>query len=171
MNKTINKFNHKCDFCGKEMYVKPSRLKRSKRVCCSKECSNSFRKIWFKGENNHQFGLKGKLNSSYNNETVKIKGGYRHIRVTNHPFADRDGWIREHRYVAEKNLLNEFNFVLIDGVKYLSPEYEVHHIDRDKLNNSVSNLQVLTKSEHRHIHNIEDLKLEKCKLTGRFLPK
>lgn len=30
--------------------------------------------------------------------------------------------------------------------------YEVHHIDFDRSNNDISNLQLLTKSEHKHIH-------------------
>ena len=32
--------NCKCSFCKKEIYVKPSRLKRVKNgICCSKECT------------------------------------------------------------------------------------------------------------------------------------
>ena len=33
------------------------------------------------------------------------------------------------------------------------PGYDVHHIDENKLNNSLSNLMYLTKSEHRRLHN------------------
>lgn len=32
-------------------------------------------------------------------------------------------------------------------------EYDVHHVDFDKSNNDISNLQLLTRSEHRKIHN------------------
>ena len=31
-------------------------------------------------------------------------------------------------------------------------EKEVHHIDQNRFNNVVSNLQILTKKEHRNIH-------------------
>lgn len=34
--------------------------------------------------------------------------------------------------------------------------YDVHHIDRDKDNNSISNLQLMTKAEHTKLHAIED---------------
>jgi len=30
--------------------------------------------------------------------------------------------------------------------------YDIHHIDRNKLNNHPSNLQILTREEHREIH-------------------
>ena len=38
-----------------------------------------------------------------------------------------------------------------------SNEYDVHHIDKDKANNNISNLQLLTKSEHRKIHTAEQI--------------
>lgn len=31
-------------------------------------------------------------------------------------------------------------------------DYEIHHVDTDKANNDISNLQCLTKAEHRRIH-------------------
>ncbi len=40
-----------------------------------------------------------------------------------------------------------------------SAEKDVHHIDLDKSNNNISNLQCLTKEEHFEIHN--KLKLER----------
>ena len=33
-------------------------------------------------------------------------------------------------------------------------DYEIHHIDENKDNNDISNLQLLTKSEHRRLHNL-----------------
>lgn len=40
----------------------------------------------------------------------------------------------------------------VDGVKVLRPEIHVHHIDRNKLNNSLSNLLAVTASAHALIH-------------------
>ena len=54
--------------------------------------------------------------------------------------------------VAEKYLLNEENSVIIDGEKYLKPEYVVHHIDGNRRNNEVSNLVVMTRNEHTQLH-------------------
>ena len=38
------------------------------------------------------------------------------------------------------------------GKKYLKPEYNVHHKDENKLNNSKENLQIMTRSEHISYH-------------------
>lgn len=51
------------------------------------------------------------------------------------------GRIREHRYVMQKHL----------GRK-LDRKEHVHHIDGDKTNNSLSNLQVLSESDHHKLH-------------------
>ena len=50
-------------------------------------------------------------------------------------------WKWVHRRVAE----------IITG-SYIPRGYEVHHINRDKLDNDPDNLQVLSKEEHRAIH-------------------
>lgn len=47
----------------------------------------------------------------------------------------------EHRYVIEKDIGRE-----------LETKEHVHHIDENKLNNCLSNLQVVSPSEHRKIH-------------------
>jgi len=60
--------------------------------------------------------------------------GYRRIRV------DRQ-YVKEHRYVMEQHL----------GRKLLHSE-EVHHIDHDKLNNAIDNLQIMSASEHATLH-------------------
>lgn len=42
----------KCTYCGKEVDVKPSRLKRCKNFCCSRECSNKLKETVYLGVNN-----------------------------------------------------------------------------------------------------------------------
>ncbi len=44
------------------------------------------------------------------------------------------------------------------GWTELPKGYEVHHKDGNKLNNSLDNLVVLTKSEHSRIHSLEGKK-------------
>lgn len=63
-----------------------------------------------------------------------------------------DGFVFEHRLVAEEYLLDDKNSVEIDGKRYLSRDYDIHHIDENKRNNSPDNLMVLTKSEHMSLH-------------------
>lgn len=50
-------------------------------------------------------------------------------------------WEPEHRLVVEKSI----------GRKLTSKE-DVHHINGDKTDNRLGNLQVVTRSEHRKIH-------------------
>lgn len=47
----------------------------------------------------------------------------------------------------------------------------VHHIDGDKTNNEVSNLQLLTLSEHASLHRLEEISMGKHRerdKNGRF---
>lgn len=57
----------------------------------------------------------------------------------------RDECILLHRYIYEKHYWE------------IEDWYEIHHIDLDKLNNNIDNLQKLSKSEHSTLHR----KLEK----------
>ena len=38
----------------------------------------------------------------------------------------------------------------------------VHHIDRDKTNNNISNLRLMTKSDHVKLHWLEDHGVDGC---------
>lgn len=147
-----------CSFCGKKFHRKPTSLidhrtnKPIKNVYCSEKCLAEHRKILFCGENNHQYGLKGELNSSFKSNEKITHYGYRKIRVLDHPFRDCDDFVFEHRLVAEQYLLTDENSIEIDGKKYLKKEYIVHHKDGNKLNNDVENLEVMLLSEHTKLH-------------------
>lgn len=166
--KERHKPNAICPMCGKEFWAEYSQLRRFKEICFSKECSIKLRSKNMSGENNHQYGLKGKNNSSWKSDEMITNLGYKQIRVLSHPFRNKKGYVFEHRLIAERYLLNEYNSIEIDGKKYLKPEFEVHHIDEDKLNNNPNNLLVLTKSEHITLHN---KKKWKELFTGRIAKK
>jgi uncharacterized protein (DUF1330 family) len=57
--------------------------------------------------------------------------GYWHVRVPNHPYARKSGYVAEHRLVMENKL-----------GRYLLPGEVCHHIDGDRENNAPENLMV-----------------------------
>ena len=105
-----------------------------------------------KGENNHQFGLLGIKNSSWKSDERISFYGYKLIRCLNHPFVNCDGFVFEHRLVAEKYLLTEDNSIIIDEKRYLKKDYIVHHLDFNRKNNEVSNLKIMLRSDHAALH-------------------
>ncbi len=147
-----------CTVCGKKFHRKPSHLKRNNKQakCCSKECRATYLKNIYIGENNPNYNNRGNKNPMFKDDFIHC--GYRWVYEPNHPFAV-NGRVREHRIVAEQYLLTDEFSVEINGKKYLSPIYDVHHKDMNKLNNSVENLQILTRSEHKKLHH----KLNKSK--------
>ena len=71
----------------------------------------------------------------------KIISGYIGVWSPEHPFKGMYGYVYEHRLVMEKYL-----------GRYLTKDEVVHHIDRNKKNNDISNLQLMGKGEHTHYH-------------------
>ncbi|AGH32226.1 HNH endonuclease [Vibrio phage 11895-B1] len=71
--------------------------------------------------------------------------GYRYTYNPDHELANKSGKVYEHVYIAVINLN-----------RFLSDNECVHHIDRDRGNNSWSNLLVLTNEEHAKLHQEED---------------
>lgn len=75
-----------------------------------------------------------------------------HINKVNERTIDDKGYYRDgyqkliHRQVA-------YNYIYsYPEYPHRFGEYDVHHIDRNKLNNSVNNLQILTREQHIKIH-------------------
>lgn len=160
--------NATCLTCGKPFHLKPSALKRFKTHYCSKECQNEARKVYMKGTGNHQYGLKREKNSSWKGNEKKLSNhGYVLIRTKDHPFADEYGWVFEHRLVAEKYLLTEENSVEINGNRYLSSDFCVHHKNFDRADNRVENLVIMANEKHRILHN--KLNPNKRNEKGQFL--
>lgn len=77
---------------------------------------------------------------------VSIVNGRRCIYAPDHHRAHKNGYVYEHILVAEASIGRD-----------LFPAEVVHHIDRDKTNNSPENLMVLSsQSEHAKLHKMED---------------
>ena len=68
--------------------------------------------------------------------------GYKCFYDKEHPLATTDGRVFYHRHLMSMKLN-----------RWVTNKEEVHHIDGNRENNSLDNLQLLTKSEHSKIHN------------------
>ncbi len=93
-------------------------------------------------------------------EKINIHG-YAYFYDIEHPICNSSGKVLVHRHEASKMI-----------GRWVLPEEDVHHIDHNKLNNSWSNLEVITKSEHTIKHNLENgytLRTDKlCKICGKL---
>ena len=96
----------------------------------------------------NRFGT-GEKNHSWNGGQWIDADGYVMIYSPDHPFRTYGCYVREHRLVMEASLR-----------RYLGPKEVVHHVDGNKKNNAIENLQLFQS-------NGEHLKME---LTGR-IPK
>ena len=127
-------------------------------IYCSKECMNKAKVDFMKGENNHQYGLKGELNASFKGIEIKNKNNNVidiYVYSPNHPYANSAGRVVKHRLIIEQNyeLFDDKYFDIIDGQHILKKIYSVHHKDHDHNNNNITNLEILTRSEHTQEHN------------------
>lgn len=89
----------------------------------------------------YEQGRFGKNASNWRGGRRLSGGGHMQVHQPQHPYCTKSGLVMEHRLVMEKEL-----------GRYLKPDELVHHIDGDKLNNTIENLQVVTRSEHVKIH-------------------
>jgi Rad3-related DNA helicase len=90
----------------------------------------------------------------------KPKAAYKRICVLAHPYRNQKT-VPEHRLVVEADLngmsyptfLATVRSGAVDGLVFLNPdEFHVHHKDHNPFNNDLSNLQVMTPTEHHRLH-------------------
>lgn len=119
----------KCLVCQTPFRTYPSKIKIGRGKYCSRKCSLTITAIKPKPETQFKKGQK-----PWNAKGWRYCGRkqqYREIYIGNKKYR------REHIIVMEKHL-----------GRSLLPSEEIHHIDGNGLNNNLSNLQLMTKSEH-----------------------
>ncbi|HEX5519759.1 MAG TPA: HNH endonuclease [Candidatus Nitrosocosmicus sp.] len=95
----------------------------------------------------HSHNSNGKNSYGYKGQS-DTGNGYKYVTRFHHKFADKRGRVLRHRYEMELQI-----------GRYLTKDEEVHHINENKLDNRIENLQLLSKKEHRILH----LKMRKNK--------
>lgn len=163
-----------CEVCGKEFHLKPSQLNKYKHHCCSRQCSDKLKSVLYKGQGNHQWGMKGPLNASFkgieiedvNNNLIDVK-----VYDPEHPYADKNGRVCKHRLIVEQNykLFDYKYFELVNNRMVLKKTSHVHHINGNHCDNRIENLIPVTRAEHRSIHNAENIIIRNSangKITG-----
>lgn len=113
---------------------------------------------------NDRFKLKDKyfetevVKTSKNNNWkggIYVAGGYVKVKIKEHPAKDKRGYVLLHRLVMEDYL-----------GRYLNNDEFIHHKDGNKLNNDLSNLELIYPEKHAKEHYINR---DIDKKTGQFI--
>jgi endogenous inhibitor of DNA gyrase (YacG/DUF329 family) len=112
-----------CQQCGKAFQVNPS---RAGRQFCSKECEG--RSKWKRVQDRTHNGRPVLLNPQ----------GY--VKIWEPTLEPRRRWVLEHRYVVEQAI----------GRKLRADEH-VHHVNGDKADNRLENLEAIDPTSHQNI--------------------
>lgn len=84
-----------------------------------------------------------------------VHEGYILEYTPDHPYAMK-GYVKQHRLVMERSL-----------GRYLSPDEDVHHINENRQDNQIENLQLMTRSTHMSHHKADGMAKRDEK--GRFI--
>lgn len=148
--------------CGGELGK--DKWNRKRKKFCSQPCFHKWvktmpdgKEAWRKAQEVNIPLLKkrvGKLNPAYKgvNRKKLVVYGYTSIPTEDHPFGGVTRRVMEHRLVMEEHLRQKnpkhLALVLIDGKKYLSRDWVVHHKNGKRNDNRVENLELFYMAHH-----------------------
>jgi hypothetical protein len=72
---------------------------------------------------------------------ITATNGYISIYKPEHPRANSRGYVYEHRYIMEQHL-----------GRFLERKEVVHHINHNRHDNRLKNLELMSKEKHNHLH-------------------
>lgn len=159
-----------CAVCGKEFYRQPAYIQQG-RLLCSRKCNQAWQARNQVTKSCKQCGktfavrpsetffqycdracyeigrVKRPTGRIHNGKQVRVNDkGYVLVWEPEHPNKSQGGWQFEHRLVVEQAL-----------GRYLVTAEQVDHINQDKADNRIENLQVLDASSHSIKTNAENL--------------
>ena len=131
-----------CSYCGKTKKTYPSLVKGRKHVFCNEACKIShikdFPEKWNRKPPPIHIGAK---NPRWNGGKTVDRYGYEKVFNPESSMSDSKGYVYTHRLVVSKSL-----------GRILSKDEVVHHINEDKQDNRIQNLQLMTHREHKRLH-------------------
>ncbi len=104
----------------------------------------------------HKNHRKGSNHHRWNHDKIKHQDGYIKVRVgKEHPLSDPNGYAYEHL------------LIWISAGKEIADDEVLHHINGDRKDNRLENLERMSRSEHNNLHNKDKLRDN----LGRFTNK
>lgn len=126
----------KCPICNKSYSKTANEFLKTKNPTCSRKCAGKSRSIHYIGKNNPHW--KGGRPELYKGRFMVYAPGHPGAKLCNGTY------ILEYRLIAEKKV-----------GRPLKDDEIVHHVNGDVTDNRLSNLEIMTQSEHCTKHMLD----------------
>lgn len=128
-----------CEHCDAPFTARKSAVARGHARFCSRVCAG--RKV------NAKYlliGARGETNPNWRGGITKSSRGYWYVQDPDHPRANKEGYVKRANLVIEAQV-----------GRYLCIGEVVHHVDHDRSNDALENLQLMSTASHRELHAAE----------------